>query len=181
MEKQRGVGASELTGRHCYSALIHSKTFKFFKQKKKTSSKLLFQKLKTIKKIKWEREREREEKPWRRGSAEMKLWEGLGFCALYIYRLRFKSARVFILALPYLCFFFFFLMGHYIEPIVRLWLLWTGPRFPLFFSFLFLFLLEVWDYGAKIGSVRIMICVYFWSAWSVWYFLDILQIQVKYE
>ena len=61
MEKQRGVGASELTGRHCYSALIHSKTFKFFKQKKKkTSSKLLFQKLKTIKKIKSERERERE-------------------------------------------------------------------------------------------------------------------------
>ena len=59
MEKQRGVGASELTGRHCYSALIHSKTFKFFKQKKKTSSKLLFQKLKTIKKIKSERERER--------------------------------------------------------------------------------------------------------------------------
>ena len=59
MEKQRGVGASELTGRHCYSALIHSKIFKFFKQKK-TSSKLLFQKLKTIKKIKSERERERE-------------------------------------------------------------------------------------------------------------------------
>ena len=180
MEKQRGVGASELTGRHCYSALIHSKIFKFFKQKK-TSSKLLFQKLKTIKKIKSERERERGKTLKKRQRWNEALGGVRVLCTVYIYRLRFKSARVFILALPYLCFFFFFLMGHYIEPIVRLWLLWTGPRFPLFFSFLFLFLLEVWDYGAKIGSVRIMICVYFWPAWSVWYCLDILQIQVKYE
>ena len=108
----------------------------FSNKNKKTSSKLLFQKLKTIKKIKSERERERGKTLKKRQRWNEALGGVRVLCTVYIYRLRFKSARVFILALPYLCFFF---NGPLYWTYCQTLTIMDRPTFPSFFFFSFSF------------------------------------------